>query len=80
MRRKLWVLVHSTRCAWRKMDKRVIKAPGRRKISTDEYLRSAQGQEQRIAKFGQEFVNTHQRTITSLIPDKRDMRTIKILM
>jgi len=36
MRRKFWVLAHSTNVLEGKMDKRVIKALGRRKISTDE--------------------------------------------
>lgn len=36
MRRKLWVLVHNINVLEGKMDNHMIKAPGRRKITTDE--------------------------------------------
>lgn len=63
------------------MDKRVIKALGRKKITADETAWvSAHGHEQRIAKFSLKFANTHQIKITNLIPAKRNMRKIKILI
>lgn len=81
MRRKLGVLVHSTNVLEGKMDKRVIKALGHKKITTDETAWvSAHGRKQRIAKFSLKFANTHQIKITNLISAKRNMRKIKILI
>jgi len=75
------VLAHSTNVLEGKMDKRVIKALGRRKISTDETTWvSAHGHEQRIVKFSLKFVNTQQIEITSLTAAKRNMRKIKMLI
>lgn len=81
MRRKLWVLVHSINVLEGKMDNHMIKALGRRKITTDEITWvSAHRHEEKIAKFSLKFVNTHQIKITSLTFAKRNMRKIKILI